>query len=82
MSVAARPFAQAIRPLSRAAVRVGGGLAARSSRAFVTARPTVPRVRPALTQVRGVKTIDFAGTKETVYGELQLPRRRLLEAPG
>jgi ketol-acid reductoisomerase len=26
--------------------------------------------RPAQQQVRGVKTIDFAGSKEEVYGEL------------
>lgn len=40
----------------------------------VAARPIVPyTARPAFSrfssqQIRGIKTIDFAGTKETVYG--------------
>ena len=35
-----------------------------------SARPTATRAAAASAQqVRGVKTIDFAGTKEQVYGE-------------
>ena len=31
-----------------------------------------PAVTAPLNQIRGLKQIDFAGHKETVYGELQL----------
>ena len=37
-------------------------------RPAVAANARVPRAAPAQQQTRGVKTIDFAGTKETVYG--------------
>jgi ketol-acid reductoisomerase len=49
-------------------------LSAPARRTFVSAlnasaRPTATRAVAAAQQVRGVKTIDFAGTKEQVYGE-------------
>ena len=67
----------ASRTFSRAALRSSlakqlTGASAR--RTFVSAlnasaRPTVARAAVASSQqVRGVKTIDFAGTKEDVYG--------------
>jgi ketol-acid reductoisomerase len=40
--------------------------AARATVVKAAARPAVARQ-----QVRGVKTIDFAGTKEEVYGKLK-----------
>lgn len=49
-----------------------------SRRTFVSAAAARPAVAaasrsafaaPAAQQTRGIKTIDFAGTKETVYGE-------------
>lgn len=46
--------------------------------AFTAARATVavaPRI-PALVQKRGIKTIDFAGVKEDVYG-MSIPAERL-----
>lgn len=69
--MAARPLARALR-LARAAA------AARPLAA--AARPAlVPRVAPLapVTAVRGVKTIDFAGTKETVYEREDWPREKL-----
>lgn len=68
--MAARPLARALRLARAAAPRP---LAA-------AARPAlVPRVAPLapVTAVRGVKTIDFAGTKETVYEREDWPREKL-----
>lgn len=54
-------------------------LSAPARRTFVSAlnasaRPTAARAAVASTQqVRGVKTIDFAGTKEDVYGTKHWP---------
>lgn len=42
--------------------------AANAVRAGLTARPAP--VAPSQQQVRGVKTIDFAGVKEDVFGKL------------
>ena len=41
--------------------------ASKYARANLAAR-TQPAVSPSLQQIRGLKQIDFAGTKETVYG--------------
>lgn len=35
------------------------------------AAPLTPVINTAIQQRRGIKTIDFAGTKEVVYGMLQ-----------
>jgi hypothetical protein len=66
--MASRTFSRALRsPLAKQ-------LSAPARRTFVSAlnastRPTVTRAAVASAQqVRGVKTIDFAGTKEDVYG--------------
>lgn len=47
--------------------------AASAVRAGATAAPRAA-VSASLQQVRGVKTIDFAGTKEDVYGTQDSPR--------
>lgn len=67
--MAARTFSRALRsPLAKQ-------LSAPARRTFVSAlnasaRPTARAVVGSAQQVRGVKTIDFAGTEEVVYGEL------------
>jgi ketol-acid reductoisomerase len=43
--------------------------AANAVRAGLTARPAAAAA-PAQQQVRGVKTIDFAGVKEDVFGKI------------
>lgn len=66
--MASRTFSRALRsPLAKQ-------LRAPAHRTFVSAlnasaRPTAARAVAAAQQVRGVKTIDFAGTKEDVYGK-------------
>ncbi len=66
--MASRTFSRALRsPLAKQ-------LSAPARRTFfsalnASARPTATRAVAAAQQVRGVKTIDFAGTKEQVYGE-------------
>jgi ketol-acid reductoisomerase len=68
--MSSRTFSRALRsPLAKQ-------LSAPARRTFVSAlnasaRPTAARAVAASQQVRGVKTIDFAGTKEDVYGECQ-----------
>jgi hypothetical protein len=70
LTMASRTFSRALRsPLAKQ-------LSAPARRTFVSAlnasaRPTAARTVVAAQQVRGVKTIDFAGTKEDVYGEFQ-----------
>lgn len=65
--MASRTFTRALRsPLAKQ-------LSAPARRTFVSAlnasaRPTAARAAVAAQQVRGVKTIDFAGVKEDVYG--------------
>lgn len=66
-SMASRTLSRALRsPLAKQ-------LSAPARRTFVSAinasaRPTARTVAAASQQVRGVKTIDFAGVKEDVYG--------------
>lgn len=70
--MASRNFSKALRPLARQLASP-----ATQQRTFVAAAAAVrasavaSRVAaaPARQQVRGVKTIDFAGTKEDVYGK-------------
>ncbi|KAI9738180.1 MAG: Bifunctional acetohydroxyacid reductoisomerase [Cirrosporium novae-zelandiae] len=57
----------------RTIVSVAGGL-----RAAVKATPRVAVV-PAWQQTRGVKTMDFAGSKEVVYEREDWPREKLLD---
>lgn len=73
--MASRSFTKALRtPLARQVASpaiqrrtfVAATGAVRAS--FVKARPAV--ASPAAQQTRGVKTIDFAGVKEDVYGKL------------
>lgn len=71
--MASRNFSKALRPLARQlaspAVQQRTFVAAAGA---VRASAVAARVAaaPAKQQVRGVKTIDFAGSKEDVYGEL------------
>ncbi|RMZ85327.1 hypothetical protein DV737_g707, partial [Chaetothyriales sp. CBS 132003] len=50
-----------------------------SVRSAVAANARAPRATFAHQQTRGVKTIDFAGTKETVYERADWPREKLLD---
>jgi hypothetical protein len=65
---AARGFSKALRPLARQAARPA------QRRTIVSALNAASKARPtavkavAAQQVRGVKTIDFAGHKEEVFG--------------
>jgi ketol-acid reductoisomerase len=70
--MSSRSFSKALRPLARqlaspAAQRRTFIAAAGAVRASAVAARAAA---PAQQQVRGVKTIDFAGSKEDVYGEL------------
>jgi hypothetical protein len=71
----------ASRPVTRALRQTARQLAATPAqkRTFVSAlsagaKKAAPRaaVTSQFQQTRGVKTIDFAGTKETVYGKFEL----------
>jgi ketol-acid reductoisomerase len=69
--MSSRSFSKALRPLARqlaspAAQRRNFIAAAGALRASAVAARAAA---PAQQQVRGVKTIDFAGSKEDVYGE-------------
>lgn len=74
--MSARGFSQAVRPVARQLTK-----SAAQRRTFVAAmgaatRATAAVARPALAspmqqQTRGVKTIDFAGVKEDVFGKLR-----------
>lgn len=75
--MAARPISRALRsPLSRNLSTTASSVSRRSfiSAASAAARPCLvaaPRAAvstPVSQQIRGVKTIDFAGSKEEVYG--------------
>lgn len=67
--MASRTFTRALR--SNVARQIAAPVQKRAiSTAFAAARATVavaPRI-PAAIQKRGIKTIDFAGVKEDVYG--------------
>lgn len=68
--MAARNCTKALRPLARLATpavqRRTFVAAANAARASVAVKAVAG---PARQQVRGVKTMDFAGHKEDVYGE-------------
>lgn len=71
--MSARGFSSALRPaarqLTKNTVQRRTFVAAlnAASRTSAVARPAL--ARPVQQQIRGVKTVDFAGHKETVYGE-------------
>ncbi|ROV96808.1 hypothetical protein VMCG_07914 [Cytospora schulzeri] len=81
--MSARGFASALRPAARQLTRSAG-----QKRTFVAALNAAARTsavaRPAVAgfaqqQIRGVKTIDFAGVKEDVYERADWPKEKLLE---
>ncbi|EZF14326.1 ketol-acid reductoisomerase, mitochondrial [Trichophyton rubrum D6] len=81
-TMAARPLARAVaRQLSQSASAVSrrSFVAAASSRPTLVAASRAAIASPVTQQIRGVKTIDFAGTKETVYEREDWPREKLLE---
>ena len=55
------------------------GIIITTATAAAVARPAL--AGPAAQQVRGVKTMDFAGSKEDVYGMLEMRARALLRVP-
>lgn len=80
--MASRSFSKALRsPLGRQlaspAVQRRTFIAAMG--ALRTTALAGPRTAPAAQQVRGVKTMDFAGSKETVYGRRRIPRNAVAD---
>ncbi|KAK2747981.1 Bifunctional acetohydroxyacid reductoisomerase [Myotisia sp. PD_48] len=79
----------AARPLTRAVARNFSKTASNVTRnSFITATNTRPALvaaskaaiaSPITQQTRGIKTIDFAGTKETVYERADWPQEKLQE---
>ena len=72
--MSARPLSKALRASARNLSSTASTASRRSFVSLAAARPAVaaaPRAAVAgpFNQVRGVKTIDFAGVKEDVYGE-------------
>jgi hypothetical protein len=75
--MASKTFVRTLRAASKQKVP-SGSLQKRSFSSVLAARPAVPQPRAAFVpaqQTRGVKTIDFAGTKEVVYGKIDRPQR-------
>ena len=75
--MASRSFSRALKsPLSRQLISpaVQRRSLASAARIGLAAR-TQPVVSTSIQQNRGLKTIDFAGTKETVYGKIWASRR-------
>ncbi|KAK2615986.1 hypothetical protein N8I77_002706 [Diaporthe amygdali] len=81
--MSARGFSSALRPaarqLTKNTVQRRTFVAAlnAASRTSAVARPAV--ARPVQQQIRGVKTVDFAGHKETVFERDDWPKEKLLE---
>ncbi|KAI3396589.1 hypothetical protein diail_12040 [Diaporthe ilicicola] len=81
--MSARGFSSALRPaarqLTKNTVQRRTFVAAlnAASRTSAVARPAL--ARPAQQQIRGVKTVDFAGHKETVYERADWPNEKLLD---
>jgi hypothetical protein len=78
-TMASKSFVRTLRAASKQKIP-SGSLQKRGFSSALAARPAVaaPRaafVAPVVQQTRGVKTIDFAGTSETVYGEHDLSKR-------
>ncbi|EPQ52715.1 ketol-acid reductoisomerase [Gloeophyllum trabeum ATCC 11539] len=78
MSFASRP-AQALRSASRRASRASPKVAPKQASYSVLARAAVSNVprRSTVASVRGIKTLDFAGTKEVVYERSDWPLSKL-----
>ncbi|KAI5798731.1 putative acetohydroxy-acid isomeroreductase [Pyronema domesticum] len=72
MAAASRTVSRALRSLAPV-VQKRTLVAASAARATIVA----PRVAVAQTQTRGIKTIDFAGTKEVVYERSDWPLEKL-----
>lgn len=78
--MASRTFTKSIRAARQLATpavqqRAAYSVARTATRAALTAaRPAVAQCQ----QVRGVKTMDFAGSKETVYERADWPQEKLL----
>ncbi|KAG0787176.1 hypothetical protein G6F26_002127 [Rhizopus arrhizus] len=72
--MASRVFATALRTAARASrpsIR---------SMSVMAMRRTPTAVKPVMTtQIRGLKTLDFGGTQETVYERSDVPKEKLLE---
>jgi ketol-acid reductoisomerase len=79
--MASRPVTRALRQTARqlAASPAHKRTFVSALRAGVTAAPKAA-VTIQFQQTRGVKTIDFAGTKETVYGKLCASQFRMCES--
>ncbi|CAI6312812.1 unnamed protein product [Periconia digitata] len=84
--MASRPAARALRQASRQlavnpAQKRGfvSAINRSSARAAVAAAPKAAVAAPFQQQTRGVKTIDFAGTKEVVYEREDYPKEKLHE---
>ncbi|KMU87022.1 ketol-acid reductoisomerase [Coccidioides immitis H538.4] len=83
--MASRPAARALR--SSFSRNLAASASKASRRTFISAtnaRPALaakaaPIAAPFAQQARGIKTIDFAGTKETVYEREDWPREKLLD---
>ncbi|KAI7788156.1 hypothetical protein LA080_012221 [Diaporthe eres] len=81
--MSARGFSSALRPaarqLTKNTVQRRTFVAAlnAASRTSAVARPAL--ARPVQQQIRGVKTVDFAGHKETVYERDDWPKEKLLD---
>ncbi|KAH7135373.1 6-phosphogluconate dehydrogenase [Dendryphion nanum] len=76
---ASRALRQSIRQLAAPAVQRRTFVSALSAaRAGAKAAPKAA-VTSQFQQTRGIKTIDFAGTKETVYERADWPKEKLLE---
>ncbi|PSN73408.1 ketol-acid reductoisomerase [Corynespora cassiicola Philippines] len=76
---AARALRQSARQLAAPAVQKRTFVSAlNAARSGVAAAPKAA-VASSFQQVRGIKTIDFAGTKETVYERADWPKEKLLE---
>lgn len=73
--MASKSFARSLRAASKQAKAPTQAFQRRSFVSALASRPVVtPRAAIVpVQQTRGVKTIDFAGTKEDVYGKLLSP---------
>ncbi|KAF1354640.1 ketol-acid reductoisomerase [Delphinella strobiligena] len=76
---ATRAAVRALKQASRPAVQQRTYLTAALNAGRQTAAKQAPKATYAAQQVRGVKTVDFAGHKEQVFERADWPRERLLE---
>jgi len=76
---ASKALRSSLKQLSRPAVQQRTYLTAALNAGRTTAAKQIPRAAVSAQQVRGIKTVDFAGVKEDVYERADWPRDRLLE---